>query len=1007
MSEMIYGNTGKRDEGINIDMEQALYQKLQSRTFVPKLKSMLNDRLQEGDKNFVFIGEVADKTGSFSVYGYNAKLASDSRGGDYGHYIAVPVDKKAVIFDVNNADFLTEEGFVEYVNLKTLNREKRFKIAPLKVDINKDAEKRIVNNLMETFMKVRKRKNVTFSFEYSTVDEFTGKSVFVLTDLMKYIPYQMRKHISFISHVESNQKLPDMINLAAYPAASEFKPHDCISLTGGAGASDGIFSAYVEKVFSMSEPERKSYFEKLYNEIECPADKAGIDVRSDLYLLDVSIKELWTAGDTKEAVESIFNSVDDILKVYPEYRELAKRKIESVKNEFIEYISDEIKSSEDVEKLKAVYQNVFALFEVCGFPFDEMITGFFKARASEFTEAAPNSDLLIKTLDGIVSINAEISDRNTARNAIRRHMSKKSDINGIYEMYLKLKEKKYIEPQELNICLTESVEENILNETGKFADSKEKLQALVRMYEEFQTAVSSRDYTPVKEVYERYKVKFSCGASAEAVSRGGEIIDKIDREIRSHSSFYDTKNYIKELAGIDVNADGRLKKRTSEIYKRVSDKLFDELDKTELSYDELVKLIDEITPSVNELNKNQIYDNALKSGWGDDKYVPDGMFRLTRIFGELTDGLHKTEDLTEALLVFEESKEQIEDGELNIRKTFDSFGEAILIHWFKKHSKSATEHNFNKAEKELNKIHHRRLSHSTDKIIDKYLDTRSGKYRRGRKGSAAKSAAVAAAVLVIAGAIGFGGFKLYKNYFGSNETAVSGDTDNPQNDPQYLLSDDDRSYAEDYLNKFKTDDFGEAAFVIENVEKSSKSDKQNVKYLITVKEVLNSDSVNDKQYNAEYAETDGSNKYFNIDDIKPGKQYAVVIQTSLNDGKTYIRDIYPLPESLENHNFGVDPLEYREEFASKKEVLEEDDLQNYAKILKYIEWEKDQNRAGTAEQSSVTGAEVTEDEQEPQEGETEGADKSGSKQVSSNGQEEKQQSKEYTSGSGDEYNAAD
>ena len=273
----------------------------------------------------------------------------------------MPVDKKAVIFDVNNADFLTEEGFVEYVNLKTLNREKRFKIAPLKVDINKDAEKRIVNNLMETFMKVRKRKNVTFSFEYSTVDEFTGKSVFVLTDLMKYIPYQMRKHISFISHVESNQKLPDMINLAAYPAASEFKPHDCISLTGGAGASDGIFSAYVEKVFSMSEPERKSYFEKLYNEIECPADKAGIDVRSDLYLLDVSIKELWTAGDTKEAVESIFNSVDDILKVYPEYRELAKRKIESVKNEFIEYISDEIKSSEDVEKLKAVYQNVFAL----------------------------------------------------------------------------------------------------------------------------------------------------------------------------------------------------------------------------------------------------------------------------------------------------------------------------------------------------------------------------------------------------------------------------------------------------------------------------------------------------------------------------------------------------------------------------------------------------------------------------------------------------------------------
>ena len=164
MNEMIYGNTGKRDEGINIDMEQALYQKLQSRTFVPKLKSMLNDRLQEGDKNFVFIGEVADKAGNFSVYGYNAKLESDSRGGDYGHYVAVPVNEKAVTVDTNSIGFLTEEGFVEYVNLKTLNDDKRFKITPQSIDIDVNAKKRIINNLMETFMKVRKRKNVTFSF---------------------------------------------------------------------------------------------------------------------------------------------------------------------------------------------------------------------------------------------------------------------------------------------------------------------------------------------------------------------------------------------------------------------------------------------------------------------------------------------------------------------------------------------------------------------------------------------------------------------------------------------------------------------------------------------------------------------------------------------------------------------------------------------------------------------------------------------------------------------------
>lgn len=1000
MSEMIYGNTGKRDEGINIDMEQALYQKLQSRTFVPKLKSMLNDRLQEGDKNFVFIGEVADKSGSFSVYGYNAKLASDSRGGDYGHYIAVPTDKKAVLFDIDNVGFLTEEGFVEYVNLKTLNEEKRFKIVPLQIDINAESEKRIVNNLMETFMKVRKRKNVTFSFEYSTVEEFTGKSVFVLTELMKYIPYQMRKHISFMSHVESNLKLPDMINLAAYPSSSEFKPHDCISLTGEAGATDGIFSAYVEKVFAMSEPERKNYFEKLYNEIEAPAVKAGVDVRSDLYLLDISIKELWTDGAAKEAVGSIFNSVDDILKIYPEYRELAKRRIESDRNEFIEYISDEIRRSSDTEELKAAYINVFSLFEVCGLTVDEKIIGFFKARASESTEAAPNSDSLIKVLDGIVSINAGISDQNTARNAIRRHMSKERDINGIYELYLRLKDKKFIEPQELNICLTESLEENILSATGKFVDSKDKLQALARMYEEFQSVTSSRNYPFVKEVYEKYKAKFGSGASAEAVSRGGEIINKIDLEIRSHSSFYDTKNYIKELACIDVNADSGLKKRTADIYKRVSDKLFYELEKTELSYDELVKLMEEITPAVNELNKNQIYDNAQRSGWGEEKYVPDGLFRFTRIFGDMTDGLRRAEDLTDALLVFEKSQNSIEDGELNIRKMFDRFGEAILIHWFKKHSKSATERNFNKAEKELNKIHHIKLSHTADKIIDKYLDTRTGKHKHGRKASAAKSAVALAAVLVIVGAAGFGGFRLYKEFFAADEPSVSDGAENLQNDPQYSLSDDDKSYTENYLNKFKSDDFGDAAFVIANVEKTGKNGKQNSAYLIMIKEALNSDVENDKQYNAEYAETDGSNKYFSIADVKPEKAYALVIQTSENYGKTYIRDIYPLPEDSANHNFDIDPLEYRKEFESNKEALEENDLQNYVKILKYIKWEQDQNPTGSGEPSSAAGNEVNENEQEPQEGEGEETDE----RKASHGQAENRQSKEPASSSRDENN---
>lgn len=766
MNEMIYGNTGKRDEGINIDMAQSLYQKLQSRTFVPKLKSMLNDHLQEGDRNFVFIGEVADKAGNFSVYGYNAKLESDSRGGDYGHYIAVPANEKTVSVDTDNVGFLTEEGFVEYVNLKTLNGEKRFKIFPESINIDKNSEKRIVNNLMETFMKVRKRKNVTFSFEDCAAEEFSAKSLFVLTDLLKYIPYCMRKNISFISRVASNQKLPDMINLAAYPASSEFKPHDCIALNAGAAlGNDGIFSEYVEKVFAMNEQERTSYFEKLYNNIECPAVKAGVDVRADLYLMDVSTKKLWTAGNAKEAIANIFSSVDDILKIYPEYREIAKKRIDSEKKEFVEYISAKINSSANTEELKTAYKSICALFEVCGLVLDEITIGFFKTRASEFIKSASDADKLIKVLDGIVSIDDAILDRELAGKSIRQHMSKETDINGIYELYLKLKGKNFILPQELNICLTESVEENILNAVGKYTDSKDKLSALERIYDKFRSETSSKDYPRVKEVYDTYKVKFSSGARNETVSKGNEILFKIGRELNSFSNFYDTKNYIKELADIEVNADEELKRKVSDIYRRVSAKLFYELKGTELSYDEFEKLINEITPAINMLNDNQVYDNVQRSGWGEEKYVPDGMYRFVGIFGSLMDRLRRTEDLSEALLAFENSNGSINDDEQNIKIMFDRFGGVILVHWFGKHSKSATERGFKKAEKELNKRHNIRLSRRTENIIDRYSNCRSGKKKGVGKSFVLKFIIAVIVVLAIIAVAVFGGIKLYKIFF--------------------------------------------------------------------------------------------------------------------------------------------------------------------------------------------------------------------------------------------------
>lgn len=930
---MIYGNTGKRDEGINIDMEQALYQKLQSRTFVPKLKSMLNDRLQEGDKNFVFIGEVADKAGNFSVYGYNAKLERDSRGGDYGHYIAVPVDEKAVSVDTNNVGFLTEEGFVEYVNLKTLNDDKRFKITPQSIDIDVEAKKHIVNNLMETFMKVRKRKNVTFSFDDCTVEEFTAKSLYVLCDLMKYLPFRMRKNISFISHVVSNQKLPDMINLAAYPSSSEFKPHDCITLSASASfGNDGIFSAYVGKVFAMSDTERDSYFEKIHEDIEKPALEKGIDVKADLYLLDVSTKELWTDGDIKEAISSIFNSVSDVLVVYPLFTELAKNRLSSNETEVVEYLKRRIDETQNTDELKSVFTNLIDVYNATKFNMKTNVNELFKAHANGFIEAANSDDDIVKVASGIITIGTDVLDQEFARDKFLANMGKKNDINGIYTFYLKLKEKKFIDAHELNICLTESIEKLILRVTDRYSEAKEKLSALEKMYSEFQATCTSKDYPYVKEVYDAYMNKFNSGANAAAVSKGNDIICEIEKDIKGYCTFLDVKNCIINLAEVEVRANGILKQKACDIYKRVSNKMFDELCNERLNYGEFKKLIQEIGPSVKKLNDNEVYDDQLRSGWGQEKYVPNGMYRFVTFFEVLINTVGPAGSLTEALLGVETTREQVRD-ESTLLKMFEKFAPAVLMNWMEKNKKYCNEGAYKKAEKELKKNFDKRLSHTVREMFGYCLDRQNSK-KKGGKVSIVKLAILSVVALAILGGLVFGGIKFFNVFFGKDEPAVE-QPQQIQNDPT-VIYDYEMKEVKKYLNGFDVEGFETAEVVIGKLAKAADTEEENVEeYDLTITDSLKTE--NKDTIRVLYENTDNSKNHYLVEDVlDKDKDYAFVIQNRKEKNrkeKIYIRDIYEIPEDLQTYD-------YSQKYVDKK-LSNDDEQKFYSYILKYIGYQKD------------------------------------------------------------------
>ncbi len=973
MNEMLYGNTGRRDEGINIDLDQALYQKLQSRTFVPKLKSMLNDRLQEGDKNFVFIGEVVDKLGKFSVYGYNAKLESDSRGGDYGHYLVKPLNEKVVEVDMDNVEFLTEEGFVEYVNLKTLNDEKRFKISSMPVEIDVNAKKRIVNNLMETFMKVRKRKNVTFSFDDCSVEEFSAKSLFVLLDLMKYLPYRMRKNISFISHVASNQKLPDMINLAAYPAQSEYVPHDCISLSAATfGMNDGAFAGYVEKVFSMSDAEREQYFEMLYNEIEVPASEKNLEVKSDLYLLDVETKNLWLNGDVAESLANIFASVDEILSVFPIYKELAKQRVVACPEDVVSHVRNRIIDTNTLKDLKAVYNNVSALFQVCELEMVDTILDMFKLSANSYFETAMTSEKSFSVAEKIVAIDPMILNQEVAKNNFRTTMLAEADMNAMYAFYLKLKDKKFIEPQELNLCLEECLEAKIVEETNVCEKAKDKLAILERLYSDFKASCEANDYSRVKEVYEKYKDKYMSNAKNEALGAGQEIIYGIEREHRGHCTFLDLKNQIVQLAEIEVQLSEDLKNRTSQAYRNVVKKMYVELDHNNLGYADFKKLIGELSPAVKLLEDNGVYDEYLRSGWGDEKYVPDGMYRFVLLFESLIKKLESDSSLTTVLVTFEKMRNAIKEEETQLRSFFEKYGSNVLYQWLAKNPKMASEKSLKKAEKEMKKKHDTRLSEKTKKAFAKFKEYQK-KNRKKKKPSAIKVILTIVLILAIVTGAGFGGYVLYKKFLKPEQTK-------PQpieKVEKITMKQEAKEMIEEYLKGFDMEsEYKSAELVLGTIRKDKESKDT---YVVTIKDSLKS-KLNKEIKITEGKPRENAKDFYSIKNVKENMDYAIVLQEGAESGNVYIRDIFEIPLDLKESKFEVKKFD-------EKIFKDEEGKVFYANLLKYIGYKQD---VVEVEEPKKTTEEGTVNEQKtPQKGEGKDSGKDSDKKKSDDSKSKK------------------
>lgn len=909
MNEMLYGNSGKSDEGINIDMEQGLYQKLQ-RMFVPKLKAILSVHHQEGDRNFVYLGEVAEKAGNFTIYGYNAKLASDLRGGDYGHYVAVAHNGKAATVNFDSIGFLSEEGFVEYVNNKTVNEEARFTVKPVATDINVEVKKKIVNNIMESFMKVRRRKCVAFAMEDCPLDEFNAKSLGVLLEIIKYIPYRMRKNISFVSHVATNQRLPDAINLAAYPSEVDVMPRDCIVIENpGEMFIEGAFKGYIEKVFAMSDSEREEYFEKLYTEIETPALEAGVEVKSDMYLIDIDTKELWKNGSGLEAVKNIFASLDSVLKIYPEYAKIAGIRLVADKEETIAYIKNTVTSAISYEEIKTVFDNISGVYGICSIDMGNEVIEIFKEKASTFILGAGDYAALAEIAGAIVSIDTRLLDELKLVSAIKGHMGKNLTFEGIFDVYCAFKEKDYIGKAILDECLAKATEDYILNLTGSIPESKDKLSALERAYESFRLSYEGRDFATLKEVYDSYHGKFSGNTSVEAISKGNAVVNEIEKGIYDHCPIYQLKEYVKKLSEVEVEYDPILKARVSVVYKRLTQALYRQLVNTELSLKEINALSTEFLRAAKQLHANGVYDGELRTTIEGKTYVPDGLLRFATTICELITCVKEVEDLAELLMSHDMIRGNLTHEDNTIKKLYSDYAPAIMNYWLNKNRKIVTANKLKKAIKLVKKETGNEPSRTAKGIVEEYL-----KYgKKKKKGSGLKIVIVAVVILALLVGVFFG----YKALFGNKNK-------DPYANAKYSISVEEKTLVDEYLEKFSGENLTDAEFVIGAIK--GKTNGKEKEYILNITDNLES-SVFDGKFAVQNTYIEGaSKKYIDLEKVKNGKEYAFVVQKGKKDNKFYVRDVFEIPTKLDKHDFEV-PVK-------DKKTNEKDEF--LTSVIKYI-----------------------------------------------------------------------
>lgn len=876
MSEMLYGRRDESVKELNIDMDQSLYNKLQADKYIPAMVSFLNEEQRVSNSFFVYVGDVSTEEGRFSVVGYNTR----EKNGSFGHYIAEKCDNEKDVIFFDKVSFLTGKGCSAGLAGKKTGTEKTFSLIPKELEINIDAKKHLVNNILEAFMKKEPRCLSAFTFECNSSSDFSSKAFFVLNEVMKYLPFGVRRRIVFASGVSPKHEIPGKINLVACPLKTVSLYKGCVNLDEKKAFEKGRFFEYIQKVFAMDENERETYFEKIYSEMECHLFEKGIrKVYSDAYLLEFDKKNLWMSGKPIEAVADIYASVDDVLKVYPEYLEIARKRLFSEGDTTVKYLYDVVGKTKNITDFERAYVNIQMLFKLCGFKTDGIMSVMRNHISEKFLRKAANAKALIRTVDTVKTLDESLLDDIVLFHSIVEVVKRQALLRGKYKEYSLIREKNYVDTTLLDEKIKADFQELAEEIAAGYLKAGQKAAALQKAFDDFVAEKPSGDFSIVERVFGDYTeslLKELCGEEAADNIEWYEFVDEKTKNITDVS---DIVECMKIMADVSHGLGMEEKEKLSLCYRLVSRRMILYLQSGAVPYEKMSQLVNGVKEPAEKLAYAGIADGDVKLVTDEEiPIIPDGMERFLDVFYCLIEELEAAPSLYDAMVCYENARKKIYGTvELGMKEVIKKCGPVILRNFLENKPDWRTPANIEKVRKRLFKEDFK-ISTITA------LMNCASSVPMSKRQNMLVPLLLGTVVVIFVGVMSIGVYMLF-------DDSDSVYTVTEPVEVKEIITTFSYNKIENYLKGFDSEGYGEA-FVV--VGKLSKSEERLGAWNIEVSNNCGYEEAGEKVDNAVVEIVQGkSRNYYDINDALPDKDYITVMQKK---GSTYlITDIFPLP----------------------------------------------------------------------------------------------------------------